>query len=173
MKWMTVDPGEATGVSLWEDDKLIDAYTIPLWEFIHMLGYVLMSERVDADSEYGSNSDWQGIETLVVEDWALYPWKLKSLAWDKCRTARGIGALEYICDINHINFILQPAAIKKTAVAGGAEDLFYHPLHENRHQNDAIMHGVYYLVQMDNEKLQRQRISSQQSEQDAKERDRT
>jgi hypothetical protein len=31
-------------------------------------------------------------------------------------------------------------------VAGGAEQLFYTPLRENRHQNDAIMHGVFYLV---------------------------
>jgi hypothetical protein len=28
----------------------------------------------------------------------------------------------------------------------GAEQLFVEPLHENRHANDAIRHGVYYLA---------------------------
>jgi hypothetical protein len=93
---------------------------------------------------------WPGIEHVVIEDWSLYPWKLKDLAWDKCRTARGIGGLELACDIANVPYTLQPAKIKETAVAGGAEEKFLRPLHENRHANDAIMHGVYFLLQKGN-----------------------
>lgn len=84
------------------------------------------------------------IKRLVVEDWRLYPKELKSLAWDQCRTARLIGKLELIADMVDIEFVLQGANIKPRAVAGGAEEFYYHPLHENRHQNDAIQHYVFY-----------------------------
>lgn len=81
---------------------------------------------------------------MVVEDFTIYPWKAKDLAWDPVMTARVIGALMYIARVRNIDFVLQPAKIKETAVAGGAEDLFFSPRHENRHQNDAIMHAVFY-----------------------------
>ena len=85
-------------------------------------------------------------EHLVIEDWALYPWKAQELAWDKCRTARGIGALSYICDAAGVPYTLQPAKIKDQAVAAGAEAYFKKPLHENRHLHDSIMHAVYFQV---------------------------
>jgi hypothetical protein len=40
--------------------------------------------------------------------------------------------------------VLQPAAIKKQAQAAGAEELYWRPLRENRHQNDAVQHFVFY-----------------------------
>jgi hypothetical protein len=49
-----------------------------------------------------------------------------------------------------VPYTLQPAKIKETAVAGGAEEKFLRPLHENRHANDAIMHGTYFLLQKGN-----------------------
>ena len=142
MKFLTVDPGEHTGWSTWTDGSLTDAGTLELDEFVPSVAAAL-------EVPYGGPIEEEtvaaitGIELLVIEDWALYPWKLQSLAWDKCRTARGIGALEFIAKAAGKPYILQPASIKDAAVAGGAEDLFFRPLDENRHQNDAIMHGVY------------------------------
>jgi hypothetical protein len=82
------------------------------------------------------------ITRIVCEDWRLYPWKMKELAFDQCRTARAIGGLYMIAQVFGLEFILQGAKIKEAAVAGGAEELFLTPLHENRHHNDSIMHGV-------------------------------
>jgi hypothetical protein len=79
-----------------------------------------------------------------MEDWRLYPDKLKQLEWDECRTARHIGAISLIARRADVPVILQGAKIKPDAESGGARELFYHPLHENRHQNDAIMHFFYY-----------------------------
>lgn len=154
MKVLTVDPGESTGFSTWEDGDLVYAGQAALDEFVRAVAFAL---GVTADYVGVPQHDTdlierlQGIRQIVIEDWALYPWKLKEMAWDKCRTARGIGGLELACAISDTPYVLQPAKIKETAVAGGAEELFLRPLHENRHANDAIMHGVYYHLMKGNE----------------------
>ncbi len=149
MKVLTIDPGESTGFSVWEDGELEYAGTHELDEFVIGVGCHFHaqpdSSPLRGDPELLSRLNGVGI--VVCEDWALYPWELPNLGWDKCRTARGIGALQYVCQVADVPFVLQPASIKDTAVAAGAEELFLRPLHENRHANDAIMHGVVYHLQ--------------------------
>lgn len=87
-----------------------------------------------------------GISAMVIEQWQLYPWELQNLAWDQCRTARAIGALTLLCRQYGIKLIFQGADIKNGAIAAGAEAMFLEPVHENRHSNDAIMHGVFYVA---------------------------
>lgn len=87
-----------------------------------------------------------GIKAMVVEQWQLYPWELQNLAWDHCRTARLIGALELICRRFGIELIFQGADIKEAAIQAGAEALFLEPVHENRHANDSLMHGTFYIA---------------------------
>jgi len=141
VKWISIDPGESTGWALWDSGNLVEASTDILWDVIDSLCEV-SSIRENPELEL----KFPKIDLIVMEDWALYPWKLKELGWDKCRTARGIGAIELICRVSGIQLVLQPAAIKKGVVAAGAEELFLKPLHENRHANDAIMHGVFYMA---------------------------
>lgn len=134
---LTVDPGETTGWALWDADwNLLDGGQTPLWEFIDDL----------YDGLIHRDGPFEAVRRVVAEDWAIYPWEAQNLAWDKCRTARGIGAIELICRKAGIELVLQPAKIKETAVAAGAEDLYVSPRHPNRHQNDAIQHGVYFRL---------------------------
>jgi hypothetical protein len=91
-------------------------------------------------------SPFVGISAMVIEQWQLYPWELQNLAWDQCRTARLIGALTLICRQFGIKLVFQGADIKEGAIQAGAEALFIEPVHENRHANDATMHGVFYLA---------------------------
>jgi len=141
VKWISIDPGESTGWALWDSGNLVEASTDILWDVIdNLCGVSSIRENPELELQFPK------IDLIVMEDWALYPWKLKELGWDKCRTARGIGAIELICRVSGIELVLQPAAIKKGAVAAGAEELFLKPLHENRHANDAIMHGVFYMA---------------------------
>lgn len=130
-KWLTVDPGEDTGWQRWEGARPAAGGQTKGWEFVDQVAAWVRSGE---------------LELLVIEDWALYPWKVKDLAWDKCRTARIIGALTFICRDEGIPVLFQPASIKKTAQKAGADHLYVTPLHENRHQNDAIQHGIYYLA---------------------------
>lgn len=143
-KWVTTDPGESIGYTVMAGDRLVYAGTADLWDFIHAFAVAMGVEepgpRAD-DEELVARL--KGCQLLVYEDWALYPWKLQELAWDKCRTARGIGALEFVCQAAGIPYESQPASTKDAAESGGAADLFLRPLDENRHANDAIRHAVY------------------------------
>lgn len=146
------DPGEDFGWCVGCGTTLLSAGTHKMWTAADMvwdavfsgnaeefLSHVYLRDGINVDDYIG-----MPIGRIVCEDWRLYPNKMKGLAWDRCRTARVIGALTMIARKADIPFILQPAAIKPAAVAAGAEELYYRPLHENRHQNDAIQHYVFY-----------------------------
>lgn len=158
-----IDPGEDTGWCQGVGDQLIGAGTTKMNEFAHdvwaavtyrpgpkPVGYqlpYLNDPRGPWVRDEAPNKSWlKPIGRIVCEDFRIYPWEAQkgTLNWDQVRTARLIGKLEFIAELHEIPFILQGANIKKRAVAGGAEELFYRPLHENRHQNDAIMHFVYF-----------------------------
>ena len=124
-------------------DTLVHAGTVALWDFIHAFGAALSVTSPREAQDVELLQELRGCELLVYEDWALYPWKLQELAWDQCRTARGIGALEYICQAAGIPYAAQGAKIKDAAESAGAADLFMRPLDENRHANDAIRHAVH------------------------------
>lgn len=162
------DPGEDFGWCVGRGTKLLGAGTHKMWEFAHEEVYEAIlgrqyadcmltdvdlggygREGVEADEvnvrkEHGSDS--MKIGRIVSEDFRLYPWVLRAggLDWNPVRTARVIGALTLIARVADIPIIFQPASIKKAAKSAGAEELYYTPLHENRHQNDAIQHFVYY-----------------------------
>ena len=154
-----VDPGEDTGWCVARGKLLLGAGTTKMWSFADDV-YDALAFQADLQT-YGSelidpNAGWvlpgmeehvtRKIGAIVCEDWRLYPWKLKSLGWDQCRTARLIGALTLCTRVFQLDWTLQPAAIKEEAVRCGAEEFFYRPLHENRHANDAIMHHSYHLA---------------------------
>lgn len=159
-RWICIDPGEDTGFSIWEGKKLIIGGTVKLWDVADLIGRVLgVGVSMPAyGEEYKFLEDellGYEIERIVCEDFRIYPWEARNLAWDQVRTARLIGAITWCCRTTSTKFILQPAAIKDGAVKGGAENFFYTPLRENRHINDSIMHGWFYVqaVMHGNERL--------------------
>lgn len=160
------DPGEDFGWAVGRGTKLLGAGTHKMWEFadevydavllrhndcvlndVDLGGYGregVEASEVNVRKEHGDEA--MRIGRIVCEDFRLYPWVLRAggLDWNPVRTARVIGALTLISRRAQIPIIFQPASIKKAAKAAGAEELYYTPLHENRHQNDAIQHFVYY-----------------------------
>lgn len=153
-KWLSIDPGETTGFAVWEDQTLVYAGQRGLWEFIDALAATssLFGADVSFELQTGADPDLydalEGWEWLVVEDWRLYPEVMASggLDYDPCRTARGIGTFELLCRAGGRKIYLQPASIKSDAERAGAEQLFQRPVHENRHANDAIRHGTYWIA---------------------------
>ncbi|MBA3240073.1 MAG: hypothetical protein H0T60_02510 [Acidobacteria bacterium] len=152
-----VDPGEDTGWCLSSGNILISAGTTKLWPFADDVWAELESPGgiaglndpslfrdtcgLDAADELS-----KPINRVVCEDFRIYPWVARNgdLDWDQVRTARLIGALTFMARLKGIDFFVQGAKIKERAEAGGAQELFYNPLKENRHQNDAIMHYTYF-----------------------------
>ena len=147
------DPGEDFGWCIGHNQRLVARGILKMWETADELADKIESET--GAFAYDLDSPWlcDGVDPemlklpigrIVSEDFRIYPWKVKALKFNPVRTARVIGAMTFIARRHAIEFVLQPAAIKKTAMAGGAEELFDTPLHENRHSNDAIMHFVFY-----------------------------
>ena len=147
------DPGEDFGWCLGCGTTLVARGITKMWTTADILWDAL--NDVPANTEFFDSafvrdevnaSDYEdmAIKRIVCEDFRIYPWAAKQLAWDRVRTARVIGAMTFMARKLDLPFILQPAAIKKAAVAAGAEEMFDRPLHENRHSNDAIMHFVFY-----------------------------
>lgn len=149
------DPGEDFGWALGRDLTLLGAGTTKMWLMADDV-WAALNDPDNPDIAINNHSyaregvtkqEMLGpIGRIVCEDWRLYPWVIKTgaLDFDRCRTARVIGALTFMAREKNIPLVLQPAAIKPAAVAAGAEELYYRPLKENRHQNDALQHFVYF-----------------------------
>jgi hypothetical protein len=151
-RWLCVDPGEETGWSVWKGEKLLGGGQTKLWPFGHdvydaihdNVGPLAEGEETLLRPGVSADENTGPIELIVCEKFALYPWAAKDLAFDEFRTSQLIGALTFICTLHQVELHKQPASIKERALAGGAKEFFVRPLHENRHQNDSIMHGVFY-----------------------------
>lgn len=152
-RWLAVDPGETTGWSIWKGDRVLGGGQTPMWEFSdevwaaleHDGGLLLdVNETSRGPAEEELNEG--GIDFIVCEKFVLYPWEAKNLSWDEFRTVQLIGALTFMARLSDIPIYKQPATIKEPARAAGAESMFLHPLYDNRHQNDSIMHGWFYVM---------------------------
>jgi len=156
------DPGEDFGWCVGHGLTLCAAGTEKMWPFAdaiydklrNPLGAVLREPQyvgtnpLSSDTHLRSGVDPEVMQLpigrVVCEDFRIYPWELENLKFDQVRTARVIGAITFMCRLNRIPLTLQGANIKAAAQAAGAEELYYKPLHENRHQNDAIQHFVFF-----------------------------
>jgi hypothetical protein len=159
------DPGEDFGWCVGRTLDLLAAGTEKMWPFAdaiwdkirNPLGAVLKDPVYVDTNPLSSDThtrDGVDVETMrlpigriVCEDFRIYPPGVGSgppEPFDKVRTARVIGAITFMCRLHHIPLVFQGANIKPAAVAAGAEELYYRPLHENRHQNDAIQHFVFF-----------------------------
>lgn len=149
--WITVDPGETTGFTVWLGAKRIFSGQLPMWDFVDELYDWCAGGNWPRELGNQDGLAECPLGAIICEDWALYPWKLSNhqMDWDKCRTARAIGAMELLARVYGQVIELQPAAIKEAAQAAGAENLYLEPVHENRHANDSVQHGVYYLAMHD------------------------
>ena len=151
-----VDPGETTGWALAKGTNLMGSEQTPMWDFADAV-WTALTEGLEnsylGDPGFLRSEDAEHllheceIGRVVCEDFRLYPHVMRTgaLDWNPVRTARLIGALTFMCRLHDIPFILQPAAIKPDAEAAGAKELYVSPVYENRHQNDAIQHFVYYI----------------------------
>jgi hypothetical protein len=148
------DPGEDFGWAMGCGTKLLTRGTEKMWTVIDELWMDIMDEeesifRMDGVAREGvdmKDFSHMKIRRIVCENWTLYPKEMRSgaLDWDECRTARAIGAMTLMARRKDFPFITQPAAIKPAAEAAGAHELYDKPLRENRHQNDAIQHFVFF-----------------------------
>ncbi len=158
------DPGEDFGWCVAKGTLLLAAGTHKMWDFADLIweklqtpagltlvmpdGTEIEPNPLSSDTHIRDGIDPAlmklPIGRIVCEDWRLYPWALGDLKFDQCRTARVIGAITFMARLKGLPLILQGANIKSAAQAAGAEEFYYRPLKENRHQNDAIQHYIFF-----------------------------
>lgn len=176
------DPGEDFGWVVGKGTDLLAGGTHKMWDFADLIWDKLQSPEGDLSAgsdglEQEPNPLSSGthirdgvdpelmrlpIGRIVCEDFRIYPWKVNDLKFDQVRTARVIGAITFMCRQMGLPFKLQGANIKAGAEAAGAPELFWRPLRENRHQNDALMHYVWYTnVELMNVPLQLSNVDAE------------
>lgn len=154
-----------TGWSVWSPEQpweYLDAGQTPAWDCIDAITAASgLTEAMEQSADFRHVSHrhidpslveiFRGWTLLLCEDWALYPdpkqpGKLVLPAWDKCLTARYIGAYEALARLTGRRIILQGAKIKSRALELSAAETFLRPLHDNRHANDSMMHWHFYAA---------------------------
>lgn len=148
-----------TGWSIWHGQRLLGGGQTVMWDFAQDLWDAIhdgigplapgdethLRAGITAEDNAAGESG-KCFDLIVGEIFALYPHKAKDLYWDEFRTVQLIGAMKFMATLHGIEYHGQPAKIKERALAGGAGDLFTKPVHENRHTNDSVMHGFYYVA---------------------------
>lgn len=105
----------------------------------------------DAVDKAWNQIEMEALDVVVAEAWRNY--EGGNVTWSECRTAEIIGALRHKCRLHDVEFITQPATIKRPA-DGRMEyhqltfpDLRSIPASERVHAMDAIRHGCWYLFE--------------------------
>jgi len=129
-----IDPGQTTGVSVWEGTHLIRADQLHTKEMpdaaVHMEEFIAL---------------WNPTH-IVMEAYRIYSWKTKQHAGSDVHTLRLIGAIQYIAHLRGIPVIFQGAGQGKGFCTDEKlkEWGFYQTAF--RHANDAIRHVAHYLL---------------------------
>lgn len=129
MTWIiAVDPGDAhVGVAEWENGAIC-AREVPANEFLKQ--FAVMAPYRDL---------------AIVEDFRLYPSKASAQSYSQMKTAKMIGAMEWIADCAMLPIALQSASIKiPTRQQCGARGIDV--INRSTHASDALLHLHYYLL---------------------------
>jgi hypothetical protein len=136
VKIIAVDPGEEhNGVAVFID------------------GACRFTASVRRDCLFNSLGAWAGLfcrdslrfDAMVVEEFKLYPSKASALSWSTLGTVEIIGALRERCRSEELEFVTQPASIKR-ATRALVQRRGLALLGSDTHARDAELHGYYYLM---------------------------
>jgi len=131
---LAIDPGETTGLAVFEGTKLVEAFQAPTKD----VGQASLLIRRNVRKFH--------ITDLVVEDYRIYHWKIKSHTWASLHTPRLIGAIEGLCAEYKMTAHKQMAHIAKTFVNDAKLKAWKFWLPGKPHARDAIRHGCYFIL---------------------------
>lgn len=134
LKLLSLDPGETTGVAVFQGLVLSDALQLPTG---------LMPLAAQTVYHYILKID---PKVVVMEDYKVYAWKANQHKWAELHTPKLIGAIQFACAELGIPLFLQSAQTGKGFCTDERlkEWGFYRAAH--RHANDAIRHACQWLM---------------------------
>lgn len=83
------------------------------------------------------------VDTVVCEEYRLYPWLAQQQGYSDFPTVQLIGAIRLICNDYGIERVMQPATIKEPAFKICARRGIEVP-GKNQHEKDAFVHLYHY-----------------------------
>lgn len=134
LRVLTFDPGETTGYAFFEAPELIEAGQIPTGSL--KIGLPLITDLMNDKKP----------QAIVVEDYRIYRSKAKIHIGSDLHTARLIGTIETLCAQHNIPLYKQSAAIAKKFCTDEKLHIWNLWQTGKRHANDAIRHGVYFML---------------------------
>jgi hypothetical protein len=85
-------------------------------------------------------------DQLVMEEYVLYPWKMKQQEWSDFPEPRLIGAIQFMCKRRKIPCMMQGANLAKGFCTDDKlKSWGYFPA-SAKHARDSIRHGCYFLL---------------------------
>ena len=135
---IAIDPGEEhCGVAVFVDGKRVfssEMKPTDLFDWWNVGGALYGNSKLRWDM-------------VVCESFKLYPDKAASLTWSTLGTVEVIGVLRENCRREGIEFVLQPASIKRATAAKAKRLEMTLPRGAvgGGHAKDAWLHGLYYL----------------------------
>jgi len=115
---LAFDPGETTGWACLRQGKVAGG-SFSLWSEVERL-----VDRARPD-------------VVVVEDFLLYPNKMRQLKWNRLRTIRVIGVIEFVCQKRDIPCIFQLAKERLSIEVKEVRGF-------NIHATQALRHAILY-----------------------------
>lgn len=94
--------------------------------------------------------NWSKPDIVIMEQWVSYPHATAGNAWRDLREVRVLGAVEFLCRKNGINYLYQPTGLLKPTMAM-ADARGYQWVAENRDEKAAETH-LYYFEHQQTEK---------------------
>lgn len=131
MKLMSFDPGKTTGWAEFEDSEIVNTGQI--------------EGGVDGVTDF--LADYPGtVDIVVVESYMVRPdsHSVKANVGSDLETVQVYGAIRAWARMQKAQFIRQQPQIKKIAELHAGFKV--KGKHDNTHWQDAVLHGVYYLV---------------------------
>jgi hypothetical protein len=127
---LCLDPGETTGWAIFRNGVLTGAGQF----------------RVTSPRVFDKIIDKLRPDALVVENYRIYPWRSKQHQWSEVPTLRYIGMIQYVASARGIPVYFQMAQLAKVFATDRKLKEWNLYKIDNRHANDAIRHGVYFLL---------------------------
>ena len=131
---LALDPGETTGVAIFQEGKLVEAFQESTKEIKSAL--ITIAPIIKRF----------GFDAIVIEEYRVYAWKVKEHAWSDLHTSRLIGAIELLCAIHEIPLHKQSAQIAKQFCTDKKLKDWNLWLKGQVHSRDAIRHGCYFIL---------------------------
>lgn len=133
---LSVDPGETTGFAIFRKGKLETYGQLEVKKKkINILEVLVIN-----------NSSVINYNYVIIEDYKVYPTKLKEHILSGIFPVKVIGALEYIFSLHNIPVVLQMADTAKSFVTDDKLKEWGMWIKGQEHARDAIRHGVYWLL---------------------------